>query len=359
MGCSISPPVVIIRVHMLEKRSIYTDTYITKGSRKYYRRYVDDKSSLAENKEEAIKNCRRISAEDEDNRISWEVEFPDDNKYVLFIDTEIRIDDSRIVSSRYYRKPQNKGLTLNANSHQLASTKEAVMNNYYNTANLVSSGPLEKEYSLQIVVDNILEKNGYHKPRQMWKPRKERSRKVMSQMTTLSLPYTNEKDAYRIRNYIKSNKLPTRPIFTPGRTLAKTFCSSRTFDRKECGMSNQGRCEVCPIIENGGKCSTRGVVYQITCNHCSQKYQGETDRVLKDCIQEHIRAIRNPMSYPNNALGHHYITTHQGCQMNISVRILDVQRNTLKRKVSEALYIYNEKPSLNDKSELESLVKFV
>ena len=65
------------------------------------------------------------------------------------------------------------------------------------------------------------------------------------------------------------------------------------------------------------------------------------------------------MSYSNNALGHHYITTHQGCQMNISVRILDVQRNTLKRKVSEVLYIYNERPSLNDKSELESLVKFV
>ena len=66
----------------------------------------------------------------------------------------------------------------------------------------------------------------------MWKPRKERSKKVMSQMTTLSLPYTNEKDANRIRNYIKSNKLPIRPIFTPGRTLAKTFCSSRSYDRK-------------------------------------------------------------------------------------------------------------------------------
>ena len=107
IGCSISPPVVIIRVHMLEKRSIYTDTYITKGIRKYYRRYVNDKSSLAENKEEAIRNCQRISAEDVDNRIAWEVEFPGGNEYVPFLDTEIRIDDSGIVSSRYYRKPQN------------------------------------------------------------------------------------------------------------------------------------------------------------------------------------------------------------------------------------------------------------
>ena len=83
ISCSISPPVAIIRVHMLEKRSIYTDTYITKGIRKYYRRYVDDKSSLAENKEEAIRNCQWISAEDVDNRITWEVEFPDGNMFLF------------------------------------------------------------------------------------------------------------------------------------------------------------------------------------------------------------------------------------------------------------------------------------
>ena len=53
-------------------------------------------------------------------------------------------------------------------------------------------------------------------------------------VVTLSLPYSNEKNANNIRNYMKSNKLLIRPIFTPGRTLAKTFCSSISFDRKEC-----------------------------------------------------------------------------------------------------------------------------
>ena len=36
-----------------------------------------------------------------------------------------------------------------------------------------------------------------------------------------------------------------------------------------------------------------------------------------------------------------------------------MQRNTLKRKLSEALYISRSKPSLNDKSELESIVKYL
>ena len=71
--------------------------------------------------------------------------------YVPFLDTEVRIGDKGKVSSRYYRKPQNKGITLNAMSHHPASTKEAVVNNYYNTANAVSSGPEEKEYSMCIL----------------------------------------------------------------------------------------------------------------------------------------------------------------------------------------------------------------
>ena len=90
-----------------------------------------------------------------------------------------------------------------------------------------------------------------------------------------------------------------------------------------------------------------------------RKYQGETDRPLNNRTVEHIRAAKNPQSYPNNALGHHYNTAHPNCQVNVSVLILDIQRNTLKRKLSEALYIHRNKPSLNDKSELESIVKYL
>ena len=71
IGCSISPPVAIIRVHALEKRSIYTDLHITAGIRLYYKRYVDDMGTLARSKDEAIRNCERISEEDQDKRIKW------------------------------------------------------------------------------------------------------------------------------------------------------------------------------------------------------------------------------------------------------------------------------------------------
>ena len=204
-----------------------------------------------------------------------------------------------------------------------------------------------------------MEKNGYNKPRQMFKPRKQHSKKEVLKLATLTLPYTNDKDANCIRNYIKSNKMPIRPVFTPGKTLAQTFCRSRPFDQKECVKSNSRTCEVCPLIAKGGGCSKRGVVYEIICNLCCEKYQGETDRPLNNRKAEHIRAVRNPKSYPNNALGHHYNTAHPNCQVDINVVILDIQRNTLKRKLSEALQISRSKPSLNDKSELESIVKYL
>ena len=85
-------------------------------------------------------------------------------------------------------------------SHHPASTKEAVVNNYYNTADAVSSGPEEKEYSM-CMVDKMLVNNSYSKPKQMSKPRNQRSKKEVSRLAALSLPHTNERDANRISNY--------------------------------------------------------------------------------------------------------------------------------------------------------------
>ena len=72
----------------------------------------------------------------------------------------------------------------------------------------------------------------------MIKPKKQPAKKAAKRLATLTLPYTSDKDANRIRNYIKSNKMPIRPVFTPGKTLAHTFCRSRPFDEIECAKSN-------------------------------------------------------------------------------------------------------------------------
>ena len=146
------------------------------------------------------------------------------------------------------------------------------------------------------MVDKLLEKNGDNKHRLMYKTWKQQLKKEVSRLATLTLLYKNDKDANCIRNFIKSNKIPVRPVFTPGKTLAQTFCRSRPFDQKECVKSNPGicDCEVCLLMVRGRGCSKRGVVYEIVCNLCSVKYQREADRPLNNSIIEHIRAAKNP-----------------------------------------------------------------
>ena len=150
-----------------------------------------------------------------------------------------------------------------------------------------SSGPTEREHSLAIV-DGILSKNGYPNPRSFntrisgTQRKNQRKSANNNDYITLSLPYTTEKDANSVRNYIRKNNIPIRPIFTPGKTLKKILCQSRPLDTIKCVLGNPDRCAICPIITNG-TCNIQGAVYEITCNLCTARnitYQGEADRPI-------------------------------------------------------------------------------
>ena len=127
------------------------------------------------------------------------MEYPEyDNQYIPFLDTEILIKDNGEISSRYYRKPRNKGITLNYRSHHQMGTKSAVSKNYYKTAREVSLGPVELQHSLNIV-DNVLKQNGYPNPRSFDRlDNKTDKTRHGTSFSTLSLPYTTKKVVYII-----------------------------------------------------------------------------------------------------------------------------------------------------------------
>ncbi|KAL5268773.1 hypothetical protein ACHWQZ_G002580 [Mnemiopsis leidyi] len=317
MGCSPSPGAAIIAVYRMERNSIYTDIhYLNRLVHTYYCRYVDDNSSLAPDEDSAKQICDQISAQDSRGRIQWEIDFPQQNQFVPFLDTEIKIE---------------------------------------------ADGPEEIQHSLDIV-DELARSNGYI-PRSNGPQSANRRRKKGNQgyQAPLKLPYISEKTSNQIRNYIKSRKLPIRPIFTPGRTLKDMFCRSRPFDQKGCILGNPANCRVCPTIE-GGKCATKHVVYRVTCNLCSESvqfYDGETDRPCHHRFMEHLRAANNPPSYRNNALAKHYALHHVGQTAALSFKILDQQQNNVRRKISEAVKIRQDAPPLNNRDELVHTMKFV
>ena len=111
--------IAVIQVYSFERQSIYGNidciTDITKAT---HRRYMDDAEGVALNEEQALLMLNAIADQDPSRRISWELDFQQDDNFVPFLDVELYIDNQGVLHSRYYRKPQKKAITLNAKSHQ-------------------------------------------------------------------------------------------------------------------------------------------------------------------------------------------------------------------------------------------------
>lgn len=93
-------------------------------------------------------------------------------------------------------------------------------------------------------------------------------------------------------------------------------------------------CEVCRIMTTGEAitdtsgentystrkevdCSTRNVVYVISCVRCDRVvYVGETERSVRERMLEHMRDVRNGLDKP---IIKHFDKEHSVCDMRISV----------------------------------------
>ena len=98
-------------------------------------------------------------------------------------------------------------------------------------------------------------------------------------------------------------------------------------------------------------------IYQITCNLCNELYIGESSRSLHDRLGEHMRFATNSSSpsYKNEAFAAHN-GQHQPVQTpDLTFKLMTTERDTILRKVYEAMLIYEYKPSINVKEECKVL----
>ena len=127
-------------------------------------------------------------------------------------------------------------------------------------------------------------------------------------------------------------------------------------------FGNPKNCKICPILRNG-TCHQKRVVYKITCLQLQcenkQSYIGETTRTIHDRVSEHLRAGNNPAAHRDNSLGAQYAEHYRGIKANVLVEIMDTKTNVVDRKLCEAINIHKQKPKLNEKNELESVVKYI
>ena len=177
-------------------------------------------------------------------------------------------------------------------------------------------------------------------------------------MVNLKLPYLSEQVSSKILRFVKSQALPINVIFTPGKKLKDLFCSSRPYDKRKCTLN---KCLICPKLQGDIDCSITGPVYQITCRHCEQIYVGESSRSLHDRLGEHLRFARNPnnTSYRDEAMAVHYRQNHPDTEPDLVFDLLKTESKTILRKIYEAMFIFNLKPTINDKEECKVLERFL
>ena len=83
-----------------------------------------------------------------------------------------------------------------------------------------------------------------------------------------------------------------------------------------------------------------GVIYQIDCSNCPSSYVGETYRPLSVRVQEHQQPSRN------TAVCEHIKEKKHKIEMK-NVKILASEKNMMRRKNHEAIFIHQLKPALN------------
>ena len=366
MGTNPAPILATVKMWKLERLSIYVDLRITLPT---YSRFYDDLNGATSNKRRAQQLLNSIEHQDVDKLIKLTLDYPQtSNDYIPFLNTEVRIDQEGTVHTRLYRKPQKKPLTLHYNSHHTNRTKIATVESMYNTATAVSSDRENQLYSTRIV-DNLLLNNGYtqrvltaiKEKKKRKKKKVSRPRKDQPNTAILKLPFFNEVTSRKFKDAVRHSGLPVKIVEQPGRKLKDLLTDSRPLDKKKCSTAN---CRTCTAMSSGD-CTSQNVIYHIKCDieNCSEDYGGETYRPLKCRFDEHFRSAANPTaeSYKEKPLAKHYRDKHPSHSgpPKLKLEIVDRGTSLVNRKIKEARFLVNKKPTLNDRSELNNLKQFL
>ena len=358
MGLRPSPPIAVIRLWTFVRNSVYTDARFLHMV-EHFRLYIDDGCGIANSKHEAEAFLKTIADEDPEGKLSWELDFQaDKNTWVPFLNTEVQVAVDGEMKTRLYRKPQKRNITLHAASHHPQSMKKNTILNSFTDARQISSGEEEESHSISIV-DTLYKCNGYRTSDLTVEIKETAPKKTSKKPGILCLDYVSENACKGIRNFVRKSKLNVKVVFLPGRKLRNIFCSSRPYDHPKCLST---RCEICPRITTKGKnCLVKNIVYRVTCNICKQTYIGESSRSAHQRLGEHLRYARHPKTKSNGeqALAVHYLTHHSDDEPDLSFDILTVQPNTSRRKIYEAMLIYQQKPMLNLRDELKNIERFL
>ena len=329
MGSPLGPVIAGIFMTELEKHTLpFLSNDLT-----FWRRYVDD--TICFIKKTSIKaTLDKINAFHPNIKFTYEIE----NESTLpFLDV-LLIRNDTCLSSTVYRKPTNSDIYLHWQSFTPLRWKQGTLRTLVLRAHTICSNKefLNKELTHLRKVFN--EYNGYPH----WlitKVFNETSKEHQTHNTNtevvtnakkkcmMILPYQGEKGLTLVNRLKKdlNSKLPaeleTQIVFT-GKRLSTFF---------------QIKDKIMPGNQHN-------VIYKVSCPEpeCNETYVGECERRITERIKDH-----SGRDHDSHVVAHTVSKNHKGISMN-DFKIIGKRYNTnYKRKIGEALYIKEIRPSLN------------
>ena len=90
-------------------------------------------------------------------------------------------------------------------------------------------------------------------------------------------------------------------------------------------------------------------MYEVKCRICGASYIGESKRPVRLRFNEHIRSMLNTTEL--TPIGDHFREEHPSASKDKSLLGLSILKRTLDhpdRKITESLYIRDNRPSMNE-----------
>ena len=150
---------------------------------------------------------------------------------------------------------------------------------------------------------------------------------------------------------IRESDLGIKVVEKAGRMLRNIVQKSDPFKKTKCEDSSN--CMICSEEDSKGRCRQTGVVYEIRCKSCDDKYVGETSRNAYTRGREHAREYEKKDK--TSVLHKHAVQKHSNDTLppQFSMNVVSRHTTALDRQITEAVKIANE-PSeslINSKQE--------
>ena len=336
MGSPLAPQLAIIYMNHIENVINEKMNFSLK-----WKRYIDDIFVIWPHHlttDEVLKTCNSVSP-----RIQFTFELATSEGCLPFLDCEVVRRGERL-ETRLFSKSTHSGTIFPWNSNAPTSTKRAVLLGELHRAFSRSTNPEFAAYSRTLIIKRF-ENNGY--PIRFIKdtirrydtrssdPKEEEHSK--QKRLYVRMPFVSEAHKRQCLSLLRRTGLSDRVTlwFDGGNSLRRIFHPPK--ERQIC----DNKCKTCPSNANGRKeCLTKHVIYEISCSVCSKIYIGESSRIIKQRILEHMN-VNNKSS----AVVQHFLTVHADTPIAFNWKV--IHRGLyiyIKRLILESHYISNIPP---------------